>query len=110
MTPHRFPAAVVSRRTVRSFRARQASPQRHYTNGEGVLTHRQAVGVVTAQRLNGLRLPLPASAEINLFAVGLGPLKTWRDETPHCQDYDGANDCSNEPSALAGLIPPHRLT
>jgi hypothetical protein len=39
MTPHRFPAAVVSRRTVRSFRARQASPQRHYTNGEGVLTH-----------------------------------------------------------------------
>src|SRR6516225_11494831 len=56
-----------------------------------------------------LRLPLPAPAEINLFAVGLRPLKTRCDEAPHYQDYDRANDCADETSILAWLIPPDRL-
>src|SRR5260370_13841017 len=41
--------------------------------------------------------------------VGLRPLKTRRDKPPHHQDYDCANDCSNETSVLACLIPPDCL-
>src|SRR6516162_270448 len=39
----------------------------------------------------------------------LRPLKPRCDESPHEQDYYRANDCADEPSALASLIPPDRL-
>src|SRR6516225_10999179 len=39
----------------------------------------------------------------------LRPLKPRCDEPPHEQDYYRANDCADEPSALASLIPPDRL-
>ncbi len=39
----------------------------------------------------------------------LGPLKTRCDESPYYQDYDRANDCADETSVLARLIPPDRL-
>jgi len=56
--------------------------------------------------------------QLLLFAVklnvadrygGLCSLKTRCDEPPHGQDYDRANDCPNETSAFAGLIPADRL-
>src|SRR5437764_13475447 len=37
------------------------------------------------------------------------PLKPRCDESPHKQDYYCANDCTDEPSALAGFVPPDRL-
>src|SRR5215469_4815210 len=37
------------------------------------------------------------------------PLKTRCDEPPHDQDYYRANNCADESSAFAGLIPPDRL-
>jgi hypothetical protein len=40
---------------------------------------------------------------------GLCPLKTRCDHSPHYEDYDRANNCPNETSALASLIPPDRL-
>src|SRR6516225_9599997 len=39
----------------------------------------------------------------------LAPLETRCNETPYEQDYYRANDCADEPSALASLIPPDRL-
>src|SRR6516162_4940170 len=39
----------------------------------------------------------------------LRPLKTRCNEPPYYQDYDRANDCADETSVLAGLIPPNRL-
>ena len=39
----------------------------------------------------------------------LGPLKTRSDEPPYYQDYDRANDCADETSVFARLIPPDCL-
>src|SRR6516162_10362267 len=46
---------------------------------------------------------------VNGTAKRLRPLKTRCDEPPHYQEYDRANDCADETSILAGLIPPDRL-
>ena len=41
--------------------------------------------------------------------MGLGPLKTWRDEPPHSQDEYRANDRSDETSAFTSFVPPDCL-
>jgi len=40
----------------------------------------------------------------------LRPLKPWCDTPPSYQDYDRADDCSDETRAFASVIPPDRLT
>src|SRR6516162_3009918 len=55
-----------------------------------------------------------ASEVALLFAVNgttgrLRPPKTRCDKPPHRQDYYRANDCADETSVFAGLIPPDRL-
>jgi hypothetical protein len=37
------------------------------------------------------------------------PLKPWCDNPPNYQDYDCADDCSDETRFFAGVIPPDRL-
>jgi hypothetical protein len=39
----------------------------------------------------------------------LRPLKPWCDNPPNYQDYDRADDCSDETRAFASVIPPDRL-
>ena len=43
-------------------------------------------------------------------AASLGPLKTRCDEAPYYENYYRANDCTNEASLLARLIPAYGLT
>src|SRR6516164_5858194 len=56
-----------------------------------------------ATRVASHRLPLCSQWD------RLRALKTRCDKPPHRQDYNRANNCADEPSAFARLIPPDRL-
>jgi hypothetical protein len=51
----------------------------------------------------------PGRQCVRCSRASLRPLKSRCDEPPHEKDYYRANDCADEPSAFASLIPPDRL-